>query len=52
MLLQEKHGGNNSDLINEEIVVKLDQLLEYKCICKKQHKQLLVKGNQLDTKKK
>ena len=35
LLLQEKHGGNNSSLIDEEIVAILDKLLEYKCISKK-----------------
>ena len=43
LLLQEKHGGNNSDLINDEIVAIVDKLLEYKCISKKQHKQILIK---------
>ena len=47
LLLQEKHGGNNSDLINEEIVVIVDKLLEYKCISKKQHKQISIKCNLL-----
>ena len=45
LLLQEKHAGNNSDIINEEIVVIVDKLLEYKCITKKQHKQILIKCN-------
>ena len=43
LLLQEKHAGNNSDIINEEIVVIIDKLLEYKCITKKQHRQILIK---------
>ena len=43
MLLQEKHAGNNSDIINDEIVIIVDKLLEYKCISKKQHKQILIK---------
>ena len=47
LLLQEKHAGNNSDLINEEIVAIFDKLLEYKCISKKQHKQILIKCNLL-----
>ena len=47
LLLQEKHGGNNSDLIDEEIVAIVDKLLEYKCISKKQHKQILIKCNLL-----
>ena len=47
LLLQQKHGGNNSDLINEEIVAIVDKLLEYKCITKKQHKQILIICNLL-----
>ena len=47
LLLQEKHGGNNSNLIDEEIVAIVDKLLEYKCISKKQHKQILFKCNLL-----
>ena len=42
LLLQEKHAGNNSDLINQEIVAIVDKLLEYKCISKKQRKQILI----------
>ena len=48
LLLQEKHAGNNSDLINDEIVAIIDKLLEYKCISKKQHKQILIKCNLLN----
>ena len=47
-ILQEKHVGNNSDLINEEVVAIVDKLSEYKCISKKQHKKLLIKGNLLN----
>ena len=47
LLLQEKHGGNNSYLIDEEIVAIIDKLLEYKCISKKQHKQILINCNLL-----
>ena len=47
ILLQEKHGGNNSNLIDEEIVIIVDKLLEYKCISKKQHNQILFKCNLL-----
>ena len=43
LLLQEKHAGNNSDIINDEIVAIVDKKLEYKCITKKQHKQILIK---------
>ena len=45
LLLQEKHAGNNSNIINDEIVDIIDKLLEYKCITKKQHKQILIKCN-------
>ena len=47
LLLQEKHAGNNSDIINDEIVGIVDKLLEYKCISKKQHEQILYKCNLL-----
>ena len=47
LFLQEKNAGNNSDIINEEIVAIVDKLLEYKCITKKQHKQILYKCNLL-----
>ena len=47
LLLQEKHAGNNSDLIKQEIVAIVDKFLEYKCISKKQPKQLLINCNLL-----
>ena len=47
LLLQEKQAGNNSDIIIQEIVAIVDKLLEYKCISKKQHKQILIKCNLL-----
>ena len=47
LLLQEKHAGNNSDIINKESVAIVDKLLEYKYISKKQHKQILNKCNLL-----
>ena len=47
LLLQEKHGGNNSDINNHENVAIVDKFLEYKCISKKQHKQILNKWNLL-----
>ena len=47
-LLQEKHGGNNSDIINDGIVAIVDKLLEYKCISTKPHKQVLIKCNLLN----
>ena len=51
LLLQEKHAGNNSDIINEEIVAIVDKLLEYKCISKKQHKQILIKCDLINKQK-
>ena len=45
LLLQEKHAGNNSNVIDQEIVLILDKLLEYKCISKEQHKQILINCN-------
>ena len=48
LILQEKHAGINSDIINDEIVAIVDKLLEYKCISKKQHKQILIKCNLLN----
>ena len=42
LLLEEKEAGNNSDIISQEIVAVVDNLLEYKCISKKQHKQLVL----------
>ena len=47
LLLQEKYAGNNSNIINDEIIAIVDKLLEYKCISKKQHKQILIKCNLL-----
>ena len=47
LILQEKHAGNNSDIINDEIVVIIDKLLDYRCISRKQHKQILIKCNLL-----
>ena len=48
LLLQEQHAGNNSNIINEEIVAIVDKLLEYKCITKKQHNQILIKCSLLN----
>ena len=47
LLLKEKQAGNKSNIINQEIVAIVDKLLEYKCISKKQHKQILLKCNLL-----
>ena len=47
LLLQEKHGGNSSDIIDNEIVAIVDKLLEYKCTTRNQHKQILIKCNLL-----
>ena len=51
ILLQERQAGNNSDIINEEIVVTLDTFLEYNFTSKQQHTQILIKCNLLHTKK-
>ena len=48
LILQEKHAGNNSDIIDDEVVAIVDKLLEYKCISKKPHKQILIKCNLLN----
>ena len=45
LLLKGKHAGNSSDLFNREIVAIVDKLLEYKCLSKNQHKQILNKCN-------
>ena len=47
LLLQEKHAGKNSDVINYEIVAIVDRLLEYKSLFRKQHKQNLIECNLL-----
>ena len=47
LLLEEKHASNNFNIINEKIVAIIDKLLDYKCISKKQHKQILIKCNLL-----
>ena len=52
LLLQEKQAGNNSSIIDEQIVAIVDKLLEYKCISTKQHKPLLVKCSLLHIRKK
>ena len=41
--LQEKQASNNSNMINEEVVARADELLEYKRMSTKQHKLLLLK---------
>ena len=47
LLLQEKQAANNSDIINQDIVAIVDKLLEYKCLSKTQHKQILINCNLL-----
>ena len=47
ILIQEKQVGNNSDKFIQKVVAILVKLLEYKCISKTQHKQLLIKCNLL-----
>ena len=50
LILQEKQAGNNPDIIKEENVAIVDKLSEYKCISKKQHKQILINCNLLQKK--
>ena len=45
LLLQDKPARTFSVIIDEEIVAIFDELLEYKCISKKQHRQLLNQCN-------
>ena len=45
LLLQEKHAGNNSDKINDEIVARVEKLLEYISISKEKHNQIFIKCN-------
>ena len=52
ILLQGKQARNNSDIIKDEIVAIVDQLLEYKCISKKEDEQSLIKCNLLHPNKK
>ena len=47
-LLLQKNAGNNSDIINMEIITIVDKLLEHKCISKNQHKQISIKCNLLN----
>ena len=47
IILQEVQAGNNSNISNDEIIAIVDKLLDYKCISKKQHKQIFVKCNLL-----
>ena len=48
LILQEKQAGNKYNIITEEIVAIIDKLLEYKCISKKQHKQISIKCDLLN----
>ena len=48
LFLQERQAGKNSDIINNEIIVIVDKLLEYNCMSKKEHKQILIKSNLLN----
>ena len=51
LLLQEKQTGNNFNKNDEEFIAIVDRLSDYKCLSTK-HKQILIKCNLLDTKKK
>ena len=52
IITTKKQTGNNSDITNKDINAIVDNLLEYKSISEKQHKQILIKCNLLHTKKK
>ena len=45
LLRQEKLTGNNSEIIDEEIIAIADRILEHKCKSKRQHKILLIKSS-------
>ena len=47
LLLQGKQAGNNTDIINEEIIAIIDKLSKYRCISTKQLKQILIQCNLL-----
>ena len=47
LILQEKQAGNNSKIINNEIVATVDKSLQYKNKSKKQHEQFLINCNLL-----
>ena len=51
LLLQEKKAGTKSDFLIEEVIAIIDKLLEYESISEKQHNQILIKCNLLQTKK-
>ena len=44
LLIHEKRDGNNSIIIDEEVVVIADKLIQYKSISTKQHEFSLIKG--------
>ena len=49
-VLQEKKGGYNFNISNEETIAIFDQFLEYQCISTKQHIFSLLKGlNEMKT---
>ena len=52
LLLQQKPAAKKSKIFNEEIIAISAKLLDYKCISKKQHKQISIKSNLLHTTKK
>ena len=42
LLIEEKQAEKNSDIIDEELIAKVDKLLEYECLPKKQHKPIFL----------
>ena len=51
LLIQEKQAGNDTKKFDNEIVAIFDNLLEYKSITPKQHKQISININLLHTRK-
>ena len=41
LLVLEKRAGNNSNIIKEEFVAKINKLLQYKCFTATQHKKVM-----------
>ena len=47
LVLQEKPARITSDISTQKIVAIVDKLMEYKCMSKREHKQILIKCNLL-----
>ena len=51
-IIQEKHAGNDTNDFDNEIIAIVDKLLEDKSFTPEQHRQILIKFNLLQTKRK